>query len=138
MKNTKWILTFILALILALSLAACNKDELWEDALYTEDVTLGEGEKKIELEIKAGEKSILVTINTDADTLGEVLREHKLVEGDETEFGLFIKKVNGIRADYDLDGGYYWGSFKDGEYLMSGVDTTNILDGEHYELVRTK
>ena len=47
------------------------------------------------------------------------------------------KKVNGILADYDVDK-TYWGLYKNGEYLMTGVDTTEIADGEHYELVKTK
>ena len=47
------------------------------------------------------------------------------------------KFVNGILADYDVDG-TYWGLTKDGEYVMSGADTTYIADGEHYELTKTK
>ena len=39
-------------------------------------------------------------------------------------------------ADYDADG-LYWAFYKSGEYLMTGVDTTEIADGEQYELVCT-
>ena len=69
--------------------------------------------------------------------LGDALSEHDLLEGEEGEFGLYVKKVNGILADYDIDK-TYWGLYKNGEYLMTGVDTTEIADGEHYELVKTK
>ena len=31
-----------------------------------------------------------------------------------------------------------WAFFKNGEYMMNGVDTAKINDGEHYELVYTK
>ena len=64
------------------------------------------------------------------------LEENGLVSGDESEYGLYVKSVNGIAADYDADG-YYWALSKTGEYLMTGVDDTLIADGEQYELVRT-
>ena len=52
-------------------------------------------------------------------------------------YGIYIKKVNGIRADYNLDGAY-WNLTKNGEYLMTGADMTPIADGEHYEFTYTK
>ena len=76
-------------------------------------------------------------IKTDADNLGDALLEAKLVEGEMGDYGLFIKTVNGLRADYDLDGAY-WALSKGGEYLMTGADSTTISDGEKYELTYTK
>ena len=112
-------------------------DPLWEDAFFSEDTTLGEGEKKIEVEVNAGEKSVTFTINTDAETLADALLEHSLIEGEDSAYGIYIKKVNGILADYDVDK-HYWSLLKNGEYLMTGADSTEIADAEHYELVRTK
>ena len=63
--------------------------------------------------------------------------EHSLLEGDEGPYGLYVKKVNGITADYDVDQSY-WGFYKNGEYMMTGIDMTEFADGEHYELVYTK
>ena len=40
-------------------------------------------------------------------------------------------------ADYDVDQ-TYWGFYQNGEYMMTGVDTTEFADGDQYELVRTK
>ncbi len=110
---------------------------IWADAVYTEDKEFGEGSKTIKVEVIAEEKSVTFTIKTDAETLGEALLAHSLVEGENGQYGLYIKKVNGMLADYDVDQ-TYWGLTKDGEYLMSGADTTTIADGEHYELTRTK
>ena len=76
-------------------------------------------------------------IKTDADNLGDALVANGLVEGDVGDYGLYIKVVDGLRADYDLDGAY-WAISKDGEYLMTGADSTPIADGEHYELTYTK
>ena len=151
------VLGILLALVLVFSFASCNETpatssdlassdvtssenvvvSLWDNALYTEDTVVGEGEKTVYVEVKAEEKSITFTINTNATILGDALIENNLIAGEEGAYGLYIKTVNGILADYDVDS-TYWGFFKDGEYMMTGVDTTEISGGEHYELVRTK
>lgn len=137
----------LIAFVMLLSLTACTstadnenqtvENSVWNEALYTDDTTLGEGDSTIQVEVKAEDKSITFTIHTDAATLGDALLTHALIEGDITQYGMFIKRVNGITADFDVDG-YYWGIYKNGEYLMTGVDTTKIADGEHYEFVKTK
>ena len=127
-------------LILMLCLTACSTvdaEGLWENATYRRDKTFGNGEKTVTVEVKAGDDSVTFTIKTDKDTLGEALLEHGLIDGDQGAFGLYVKSVNGIVADYDIDKSY-WSLYKDGEYSMTGVDTTKIADGEHYELVYTK
>ena len=145
-----------LCLVMALTITACNKDNdnknhvnrstadqakvadpLWNTATYLEDVTLGQGDKTIYVKVEAGTQSITVTINTDAENLEDALTSVDLVDGEESEFGLYIKEVNGIVADYDIDQ-TYWGMFRDGEYLMEGANLTQITDGDRYELVRTK
>lgn len=140
MKKTV-ILSVTLALIMALLplLASCGNEggELWESATYTKDTELGEGKITVTVEVKAGEKSVAFTIHTDKTILGDALLEHELIAGDESEYGLYVKKVNGITADYDVDQSY-WGFYKNGEYMMTGVDATEIKDGEHYELVYEK
>ena len=109
---------------------------VWDAAEYTEDTELGSGSAAVKLEVKAEEKSVTLTLHTDKEILGDALTENNLVSGDESEFGLYIKFVIGMEADYDKDG-TYWALSKDGEYLMTGADSTPIADGEHYELTRT-
>lgn len=116
---------------------APTEDPLWEGAVYTEDVTLSEGATAIEVEVRAGEKSITVAINTDAENLEDALLGAGLVEGEQGAYGLYIKKVNGITADYDVDGAY-WAMYKDGEYLTTGANETSVSSGDHFELVYTK
>jgi len=146
MKAQKTIKIFNILMLSALIVsmlftAGCNKqtssDELWKTALYTEDKTFGEGAKTAYVEVKAGDKSITFTLKTDKENLADALLEHKLIEGDDSQFGLYIKKVNGILADYDINQSY-WSLCKDGEALLSGASDTKISDGEHYELVYTK
>ena len=70
-------------------------------------------------------------IHTDKETVGEALLEVGLIEGEESEYGLYVKTVNGITADYDKDG-VYWAFYVNGEYAQSGVDSTTITEGETY------
>ena len=77
------------------------------------------------------------TIKTDKENLGDALIEHNLVEGEQGAYGLYIKKVNGITADYDVDK-HYWSISKDGTALMTGADGETIVGGEHYEITRAK
>ncbi len=57
--------------------------------------------------------------------------ELNLIAGDDSEYGLYVKTVNGITADYDVDQ-TYWAFYIDGEYAMTGVDTTDITPGVAY------
>lgn len=116
---------------------AKNLPDIWKTATYTENTTIGEGAKTVVVKVEAEGHSVELTVKTDAATLGEALLAHKLIAGEESEYGLYVKTVNGMLADYDVDS-TYWGFYQGGEYMMSGVDTTEIKGGEHFELVRTK
>lgn len=141
MKRTnKMTVLAALVLMLVLGLTACGKKEasnLWDNAKWTEDASLGEGSKTVEVEIEMEEKSITLTIASDKDILGEILLDHEVIEGEMGAYGMYIKSVNGVQADYDVDQAY-WAVYQDGEYLMTGVDSTEVSDGAHYELVYTK
>ena len=93
---------------------------------------LGEGQTKFTFSVTDadGNESVF-EINTDKTNVGEVLLEHGLIAGDESEYGLYVKQVNGITADYDADG-TYWAFYIDGEYAMTGVDSTEITPGSAY------
>ena len=71
------------------------------------------------------------TINTDKKTVGEALLEENLIAGDDSEYGLYVKTVNGVTLDYDKDG-MYWAFYINGEYAQTGVDSTDITAGAEY------
>ena len=128
-----------LLLVLVLLLASCTgTPAAWEDATYTEDTELGEGAMTITLLVTADEKTVTFTLHTDKTNLADAMLELDLCAGDVGDYGLYITYVNGIRADYDLDGGYYWNLLVDGEASMSGASFAMIVPGSTYELVRTK
>lgn len=134
-------ITLLVAICLAsVSLISCAKidaEGLWENATYRNDKAFGEGEKTVQVEVIVEEKSVTFTIKTDKETLGDALVEHGLIEGEDGPYGLYVKRVNGILADYDTDG-YWWALKQNGESCMTGIDSTVISNGEHYELILTK
>lgn len=140
MKKTFRILAALVAALLLVSLVSCGKtdtDALWQNASYTSDTELGSGAKTVKVEVKAGEKSVVFTVHTDKGNLGEALLDLGLIAGDAGEYGLYVKKVNGITADYDVDASY-WGFYVNGEMAMNGVDGETIDDGASYALIYTK
>lgn len=70
-------------------------------------------------------------IHTDKETVGEALLELGLIDGEDGDYGLYVKTVNGITADYDKDG-VYWAFYVNDAYAQTGVDSTAIAEGESY------
>ena len=97
-----------------------------------EATELGEGKATFHFSVvdKDGNETKFV-IHTDKTTVGDALLEHGLIEGDAGDYGLYVKKVNGILADYDVDQ-TYWAFYINGEYAMSGVDVTDVTEGAAY------
>lgn len=131
----------LLSVLLATSLIACGntvkKEGLWENATYRKDMEFGEGAKTAVVEVKVEDETVTFTVHTDKDTVGDALIEHELISGEEGAYGLYIKTVNGITADYDTDQSY-WAFYIDGEYAMTGVDGTEIDADARYTLEYAK
>lgn len=145
-QTTQKVLALLLVAITIFSFASCKNEVppevtdnwLWNDAIYTEDTEFINGEKHLGMLVTADGKTIIFNIYSDADTVGEALMENGLVEGSDGQFGLYITHVNGIKAVYEEDGAY-WGFYdRDGELMSTGVDMTELHDGDVYELRYTK
>lgn len=103
-----------------------------QETVENEVEVLGEGETMFLFTVvdKDGNETNF-EIHTDKEIVGEALLDLELIAGDDGEFGLYVKTVNGITADYDVDQ-TYWAFYVDGEYAMTGVDATNIEEGKTY------
>ena len=141
MKQTiKSTILVILSLVFIVSLVACNtvdKAGIWEDATYLRDMEFGKGSKTVVVEVKAVDQTVTFTIKTDKTTVGEALMEHGLINGEQGAYGLYVKEVNGMLADYDVDR-TYWSFYVNGEYGMTGVDMTEINEADVYQLELTQ
>ena len=91
------------------------------------------GTKTITVEIIVdGADTVTKSITTEAEYLRGALEEEDLIAGEESQYGLFVKTVNGVTID---DAKQQWGCFtKDGGDLFTGVDTTPIADGDKFEI----
>ena len=95
-----------------------------------------EGGKLITLEVVHGDGSQKdFRIRTDAETLRAALEQEDLIAGAESEWGLYVLKVDGETADESQE--QWWSLTKNGEMSMTGVDDTTIADGDHYEFTLT-
>ena len=133
----KKILAILLAAVLVLSLCACGRKGLPGEAgapVVNDGDVIGEGKNSFTLEIVDGDKNkITATIKCDDTIVGDALQAYGIIAGEEAEYGLYIKFVNGITADYDKDG-TYWSFYVNGEYAVTGVDMTEIENGATYTL----
>ncbi len=94
------------------------------------------GSKKITVEVVIpNEKTKEFTLYTDEEYLRQPLEKEKLIVGSESQYGLFIQEVNGHKADEAKQ--EWWCVTKDGKTLNTGVDTTPITNGDHFELTLT-
>lgn len=136
MKTTLKSQLALLLLVLMVCLTACGgTEDPWDDAIYTTDTTLGEGATTIYVEVAVGEHQITVTVNTDETILADALLGVELIEGDMEQYGLYVKKVNGVTADYDVDQ-TYWALYIDGEYAPTGISSTAVVASTTYCLSR--
>jgi len=132
-KFTSLLLCMMLIVAMALT-AGCGEKKQDSNSAGQEVSTnvLGEGSTQFNFTVvdKDG-KETAFEIHTDKTTVGEALLELGLIAGEEGAYGLYVKTVNGITADYDVDQ-TYWAFYVNGEYGMTGVDATNIEDGASY------
>jgi len=137
----KALISLFLVVVLCTVLSACKnngaEEALWSEAVYTENTELGKGEKTFYLDVTAQDKTVTFTIHSDKEKLGEALKENRLIEGEKGAYGLYVKKVNGIKADYD-ENKAYWGLNKNGESMMTGVDGAEFKSGDRFEFIYTK
>ena len=103
------------------------------ESTEAQEIVLGDGSVRFTfIVVDADGNETDFVINTDKETVGDALLEQNLIEGDDSEYGLYVKTVNGITADYDTDQ-TYWAFYVNGEYASTGVDSTPVNEGDTYE-----
>jgi len=135
MRKTKFLTRLSLLLLLTLLVAAAavgcgEKEPVATDAVTATAVaeSVGEGQYTFTFTATFLDGSAkYYTVSTDAETVGEALLALGLIEGESGPFGLYVKSVCGVVADYDVDQ-TYWALYTDGEMSMAGVDTVKSAD----------
>ena len=96
-------------------------------------VEVGEGSTKFTFTVTHNDgtqKTFIVS--TDKTTVGEALVDNEIIAGEDGQYGLYVKTVDGETLDYDKDG-KFWAFYVDGAYGATGVDMTDITAGATYE-----
>ena len=137
--NTKKLLALVLSFVLiaAAALTGCSgaPTETTAPTAPGGAVTeLGEGSKTFELTVE-DKVGVMHSsrIYTDEEMVGFALIEHELIEGEQGQYGMYIKSVLGQTLDYETDG-MYWAFYVNGEYALTGVDQTPIQADTAYLL----
>ena len=110
-----------------------QQDREYSESTEAQKIVLGDGSVKITvIVVDADGNETDFVVNTDKETVGDALLEQNLIEGEEGDYGLYVKTVNGITADYDTDQ-TYWAFYVNGEYASTGVDSIPVNEGDTYE-----
>ena len=135
MKKRILSIVWLIVLILCLLCGCKNKivNDIKSDSTASVFATeLGEGKRTFVFTVvdKNGETNVY-KISTNKEIVGDALKEHNLISGDEGEFGLYVKTVDGKTYDYNKDG-KYWAFYINEEYATTGVDQTKINISDSY------
>lgn len=130
---------FLVISVLMLTMVSCGNATApqTDTVIYPAEsspIELGTGDKFFNFSVTDSDGKIYnFHVNTDKTIVGEALEELGLIEGTEGDFGIYVNKVNGIYAEYDVTG-TYWAFYVNGEYASAGIDMTEIVQGETYEM----
>ena len=100
-----------------------------------------EGNKTVSLVVVSEDgKETTYDTKTDALVLKDLMEELKdegfSYGGTESEYGLMIDTINGVRADYTLDGAY-WSFYVNDEYCNYGISEQPVNDGDDFSIAYT-
>ena len=130
-RHLSWLLALVL-LVAAVLVGCGDQDKKNEDTgVSTESLAateVGEGQYTFTFTATfADETKQVYAVSTNEENVGKALLELSLIGGDESEYGLYVKTVCGVLADYDADK-TYWALYTDGEMSMVGVDGVKCAD----------
>ena len=127
------LLLFLVALVAVTALTGCNGRE-GPQPFEGDAIAIGQGETVFRFEVTDRENNVTAwDVNTNEATVGAALSAVGLIDGEETGF---VTVVNGITADFNVDGSW-WAFYVDGEMAMVGIYSTYVESGSIYAFVFT-
>ena len=124
------ILCFVLVAAIALITTGCNANN--KGGTASKVTKLGSGQTKFTFTVigENGEEKKF-EISTDKTIVADALLENNLIAGEDSEYGLYVKTVDGVTRDYETDG-KYWAFCINGDYAVKSPSETEIVAGETY------
>ena len=148
-KTIKKVLSFIVCGVLIAAMAlftiGCNGNDtssgnssVLNSQSQPETTVKGEGDTVFKFTVTHADGKITAyEIHTDKKTVGDALMENGLIDGEQGDFGLYVKTVDGKTLDYEKDG-KYWAFYENGKYAAKGVDMTEITKDVEYSFKAEK
>ena len=117
---------FISIIVVLLAAIICGSYQIYIKTNRTTD------EKKIAIIIIDEQNAYLKTYEhiTNVETLAEALDEMGIAEYQESAFGKYIISLDNILADGLKQ--EWWGFTINGEFAQTGINETNLNDGDEY------
>lgn len=141
-KSSKKLILIVSCILVVLIAASVAAYAIWKDSLAPDNPTTSSQPtdtssvqkfgKNISVVINVGENEYRFGYDTEAQFLREALEDVDLIKGEESEYGLFVTEVYGFKVDKSKR--QWWQFFKNGEELMTGVDTTPVANGDVFEI----
>lgn len=124
-KNNKGVIALIIVLVLAAAALV-----IWQ----TNKPETQQGGKEITVNVDhLNGDDTTFTIHTDEEYLRGTLEQEDLIEGTESEYGLYVLTVDGETADESEQ--QWWGYSVNGTFAELGVDSQPVADGDVYDFV---
>ncbi|MCC8356447.1 MAG: DUF4430 domain-containing protein [Oscillospiraceae bacterium] len=91
-----------------------------------------EGVKDITINVEHSDGTVATfDVDTQEEYLYAAVADMGLLEGEDSDYGLFVTVVDGEEADSSI--GQYWMYNCNGEMALYGVETQPIADGDIYD-----
>ena len=138
MKRTKKALSLFLCMVLIVAMAlittGCTENPQPTGGTVGKPKVVGDGATVFQfIAVDLEGNQSLFEVHTDEETVGAALLALELIAGDQGDYGLYVKTVNGITLDWDTHG-KYWALYIGDEYSLTGVDSVAIEAGATYTM----
>lgn len=130
--NFRSVLSLVLVAAMVLMFAGCGQnqnDDPTEPSTNQQEVQEKSFAFQV-IELDGTKKEFTVKYDSEK-SVGEALVNEGLISGSNGQYGLMVETVDSQKYTYDEDK-VYWAFYIDGEYAMTGVDSTPIEDGKTY------
>ncbi len=130
-KNKKKLMTGVIALAAAIAVFA--------GIYFLFRVKPAEGSKSVTIDVVNDvQEKTTYEIRTDAEYLRRAMEETEglTFSGSESEYGMMVDTVNGVKADHNVNGAY-WAFYVNGGYCNYGIDSQPVLDGDVFTIEYT-
>lgn len=136
MKFVKVLVSVFVAAALMGFVGCSNEQPVQQDQEKMEVVDQNDGQvKHIVVTVKSDRDDMnqVIDVDTDSETLGDWVKTNELFDYEDTEYGTYIKSIDGCSEDVENE--FWWQVQKNGVPSETGVDSIILEDGQEYNFV---